>query len=408
MVDVIDFVHRTSWKTFGGVMKNWTITWIGNLCGCFFTSYFLSYHTGLFANDPWHHWVISFVEHKAELEWYQVFLRGIGCNILVCMGYFMAGAADDATGKFVCLWFSIFTFASIGYEHCIANMYYFPTAIMYGAHVTWGRAFTNFMVSTFGNIVGAVVFCDLIFWFGFGRLYFRENPLMPAHNCHRHDSRPTDHLPADKIKMNDIVSLMNPRNSSIDPPSAASGSGESGSHCGVSVPMNPYATYSGLAPAGTCSYFKRYVHKDGRVVTARVESNVLRGTDGTPQSLEAHVFLPETPEERGVIVIELTPDGRADHIIFASKSFCDLLGFSEEELRSRPLNSVTHPDDFAISDNAVSRVLKGKANGDAGAALPAVLEGANRRRSSVPMPSPSGSITVDVTSPGYSLHKSVD
>ena len=56
-------------------------------------------------------------------------------------------------GKYLALFFGVVVFILCGYEHCVANMYYFSVA---GA---WsGKALLYLLVMTLGNAAGGVVF----------------------------------------------------------------------------------------------------------------------------------------------------------------------------------------------------------------------------------------------------------
>jgi hypothetical protein len=58
-----------------------------------------------------------------------LFVKGILCNMLVCMGGgWIAYAGRSATDKIVGLILPISAFVAAGFEHCIANMYFLPLA----------------------------------------------------------------------------------------------------------------------------------------------------------------------------------------------------------------------------------------------------------------------------------------
>ena len=65
----------------------------------------------------------------ADPEWHQIFLRGIGCNWLVCLACFLGVQAKDLSSKVVGLWLPIFAFVSLGLDHAIANMFFIPLGI---------------------------------------------------------------------------------------------------------------------------------------------------------------------------------------------------------------------------------------------------------------------------------------
>ena len=73
----------------------------------------------------------------------EAFFRGVLCNVLVCMAVWMALAGRSVTDKVVAIVFPITAFVAAGFEHSIANMYFFPLAMLLGAPLgvrpTWLR-----------------------------------------------------------------------------------------------------------------------------------------------------------------------------------------------------------------------------------------------------------------------------
>ena len=64
------------------------------------------------------------------------------------------------------VWFPIMAFVALGFEQCVANMFFIPVGIFYGANVTWGQFFVaNLTPVTLGNIVGGAIFVGLIYWY---------------------------------------------------------------------------------------------------------------------------------------------------------------------------------------------------------------------------------------------------
>jgi formate/nitrite transporter FocA (FNT family) len=67
----------------------------------------------------------------------------------------------------------IMAFVTLGFEHSVANMFFIPLGIFYGADVTWTQFFVvNLIPVTFGNIVGGSFFVGTICWF----VYEYEKP----------------------------------------------------------------------------------------------------------------------------------------------------------------------------------------------------------------------------------------
>ncbi|MDP0953360.1 formate/nitrite transporter family protein, partial [Klebsiella pneumoniae] len=64
----------------------------------------------------------------------------------------------------------IMAFVAIGFEHSVANMFFIPSGIMYGASVTWSDFFVvNLIPVTLGNIVGGGLFVGAIYWYAYSR-----------------------------------------------------------------------------------------------------------------------------------------------------------------------------------------------------------------------------------------------
>ncbi len=167
----------------GGLARNWVVSWIFNLVGSIFVAYCLAYLTGILAVDPWAAGALTVAKTKAlggaqfiaagkatnSLTWMQVFWRAIGCNWLVCLAVYVGIASDDIVGKVFGIWFPIFAFVAIGFEHVVANMFFIPVGIFLGG-VTWNQFFVNNMIpATIGNIIGGAIFVGCIYWFTYLR-----------------------------------------------------------------------------------------------------------------------------------------------------------------------------------------------------------------------------------------------
>lgn len=152
------------------LFKNWTLVYLGNFAGAFFFVYFMTYLTGVVSADPWHSAIIKMAETKTSMPFYVVFLKGIGANWLVCLGVWLGMSATDTLGKIIGLWWPVMCFVAIGFEHCIANMFFIPLGILEGAPVSWGQfLYSNLLPSTLGNIVGGAFFVGTLYWYAYGR-----------------------------------------------------------------------------------------------------------------------------------------------------------------------------------------------------------------------------------------------
>lgn len=89
-----------------------------------------------------------------------IFLRGIGCNWLVCLACYFGIQGRDLTSKIVGIWWPIFAFVSLGFDHVVANMTFIPMAIWVDApSITAGLYIWKGIIPTLlGNIIGGGLF----------------------------------------------------------------------------------------------------------------------------------------------------------------------------------------------------------------------------------------------------------
>ena len=166
----------------GDVVRNLTLVLVGNVIGAMFVAYFLAVQTGVIGrvgSEPGNAALIyerlaSIASAKAlhEDAW-QIFLRGVGCNWLVCLGVWIALAADSVGSKVLGMFFPIMAFVAMGFDHVVANMFFLPAGIFAGVPgLGWGDVLHNWAFAFLGNLVGAVVFVATSYWY----LYLRPDP----------------------------------------------------------------------------------------------------------------------------------------------------------------------------------------------------------------------------------------
>jgi formate/nitrite transporter len=169
--------------TVGEVVRNLTLVLVGNLLGALFVAYFLAVQTGVIggvgseAGAPaalTYERLATIVQAKGmhESAW-QIFLRGVGCNWLVCLGVWLSLAADSVGSKILGIFFPIMAFVAMGFDHVVANMFFLPAGIFAGVPgIGWGETLFNWAFAFLGNLVGAVVFVATSYWY----LFLRDEP----------------------------------------------------------------------------------------------------------------------------------------------------------------------------------------------------------------------------------------
>jgi len=138
---------------------NWFVVTFGNLTGSLFFAAILVKYSGIISVAPYNEFVASFAVKKAGTPlWHQIFLRGIGCNWLVCTAVWQAEGARETVSKIYALWIPIWIFVACGFDHVVANMFFIPLGILFHANLTTAEYIRkSFIASYLGNIVGALL-----------------------------------------------------------------------------------------------------------------------------------------------------------------------------------------------------------------------------------------------------------
>ena len=168
--------------SFKAMIRNWVIVYLTNFIGAFVFA-FLIFNAGLLSTnaDKLGGYAIKVASNKASLTFVKAFCSGILGNFAVCLAVWGAYATKDMVGKIAIIFFPIMVFVIGGFEHCIANMYYFSIGMMAKtdalfvgtSHLTPEKIealnlhniiFTNLIGATLGNIVGGSLFVGLAYW----------------------------------------------------------------------------------------------------------------------------------------------------------------------------------------------------------------------------------------------------
>lgn len=156
--------------TTGDVLRNWTIVCLANLVGAtgLAVVVYLSGHwhmNGDAVGQTYH----AIATTKAALPLWEAFWRGVLCNVLVCMAVWMALGGRSVTDRAVAVVPPVAAFVAAGFEHSIANMYYFPLAWLIAGDLGLqapgiGAVVGNLVVVILGNLAGGSVLVALVYW----------------------------------------------------------------------------------------------------------------------------------------------------------------------------------------------------------------------------------------------------
>jgi len=93
---------------------------------------------------------------KTSYPFFITMFKGVLANWLVNIAILMGNSTNHTIGKIVLVWIPITIFVTLGFEHCVANMFFIPFGIFSGAPVTWSQFFfANLIPVTIGNYIGA-------------------------------------------------------------------------------------------------------------------------------------------------------------------------------------------------------------------------------------------------------------
>lgn len=155
--------------TFGGVMRNFGLVFLGNFGGAMTVAVFMAiiFTTG-FSHEPNAVGQKIGVIGEARTVGYAaagasgmltLFVRAVMCNWMVSTGVVAAMMSTSVSGKIMAMWMPILIFFYLGFEHSIVNMYLFPSGLMLGGDFTISDYILwNELPTVIGNLVGGLTF----------------------------------------------------------------------------------------------------------------------------------------------------------------------------------------------------------------------------------------------------------
>lgn len=106
------------------MLKNWFFVFLGNFIGAGFVAVMVVYshvpdlYNGLLAQK-----VVAAAMSRINQSFSEAFMRGVLCNILVCIAVWAAFAAKRVSGKLLMSFWPVMLFVLCGFEHSIADIY---------------------------------------------------------------------------------------------------------------------------------------------------------------------------------------------------------------------------------------------------------------------------------------------
>lgn len=160
------------------LLRNWLVIYLANFAGA------LGLVALVYLSNHWQMngaavgiQAVKIAAAKTALPFGEAFFKGVLCNILVCLGVWLALAGRSIVDKICAIVFPISAFVAAGFEHSVANMYLLPLGILLKdkiavagvEHLNWNGLWTNLLPVTLGNIAGGSVMVALVYYFIYQR-----------------------------------------------------------------------------------------------------------------------------------------------------------------------------------------------------------------------------------------------
>lgn len=166
------------------LLRNWLWVYSANFIGSVLLAFLVFYSNVWQQNDLLvGAYALKIGATKVSLTPIEILTRGILCNSLVCLAIWMSSASRNVVGKILAIFFPIMSFVALGYEHCVANMFFIPKAMLLAkipavvalshlapeklAHLNMLGFAKNLFFATLGNVIGSVGFLVIFYWLAY-------------------------------------------------------------------------------------------------------------------------------------------------------------------------------------------------------------------------------------------------
>lgn len=122
--------------------------WLGNLVG----TGLVGYAVRLTRIAPIAEKAAALCQAKLDDNLLSIFILSVFCNILMFIAVDGFKNNPHEPGKYIGIFLGVTVFILCGFEHCVANMFYFSVANMWS-----GKAFLYLIVMSLGNACGGVI-----------------------------------------------------------------------------------------------------------------------------------------------------------------------------------------------------------------------------------------------------------
>lgn len=140
--------------TWLDAVKIWLASYVGNFAGSFVVGG-LFVMTGL-SGTKIGDFILTVAAGKMNGDFITLMVKGILCNLLVCLAVLCALKMKSESGKLIMIFWCLFAFITAGFEHSVANMTIFAMGLFmeHPDTVSIGGMISNLVPVTIGNFIG--------------------------------------------------------------------------------------------------------------------------------------------------------------------------------------------------------------------------------------------------------------
>lgn len=140
--------------TWLDAFKIWGASYTGNFVGSFIIGglFVMTNISGTATGD----FILKVAEGKMNGDFMSLMVKGILCNLLVCLAVLCAVKMKSESGKLIMIFWCLFAFITAGFEHSIANMTIFAMGLFmpHPETISVVGMFANLIPVTIGNFIG--------------------------------------------------------------------------------------------------------------------------------------------------------------------------------------------------------------------------------------------------------------
>lgn len=143
--------------TWMDAFKIWGASYVGNFIGSFIVG-------GLFvftkiAGTATGDFILKVAAGKMNDDFLSLMVKGILCNLLVCLAVLCAVRMKSESGKLIMVFWCLFAFITAGFEHSVANMTIFAMGLFmpHPDTISLAGMFANLIPVSLGNFIGGAI-----------------------------------------------------------------------------------------------------------------------------------------------------------------------------------------------------------------------------------------------------------